>query len=220
MYAMQQPGRCCCIGLENNTAVVLTKQPDGRVPSRQLRERDNYFPSAELRILFLPQSPRISSPPERPAGDQRPPFEESRALCYSPTLNFRPLQPRRISSPNSQRSARVALCWAAAAELCCQGRNFHFNFLLSKVWMWHEMRYGSRANWYLINVWPDWRAQAHLPHVSSNMHDLQAGSLPQQTFHAMRSLNVKRRALPAHRGSKSSCRNSACTVPTRAIFYA
>lgn len=149
-------------------------------------------------------------------GNQRPPFEESRALCYSPALNFGPLQHRGF--PVRTRSARlVSPC---AWELCCQGRNFHFDFLLSKVWMWHEMRYGSRANWYLINVWPDWRAQAHLPHVSSNMHDLQAGSLPQQTFHAMRSMNVKRRALPAHRGCKSSCRNSACTVPTRVIFYA
>lgn len=47
-------------------------------------------------------------------------------------------------------------------------------FSLSKVWMWHEMRYGSRPNWYLINVWPGWRARAHLLRVSSNMHDLLA----------------------------------------------
>lgn len=60
--SMQQPGRCWCIGFENNTTVVLTKQPDGRAPSRQLRERDNYFPSLELRMVFLPRSPRISSP--------------------------------------------------------------------------------------------------------------------------------------------------------------
>lgn len=53
--------------------------------------------------------------------------------------------------------------------------------------MWHEMSYGSRANWYLINVWPDCRAPAHLLHVSSNMHDLHTGFLPQKTFH----VNVK-----------------------------
>lgn len=41
--------------------------------------------------------------------------------------------------------------------------------------MWHEMRNGSRANGYLINVRPDCRARAHLLHVPSNMHDLQAG---------------------------------------------
>lgn len=88
-----------------------------------------------------------------------------------------------------------------------QGHNFHFNFpstSADKVWMWHEMRYGSRANWYLINARPDWRAQAHLLHVSSNMHDLQAGFLPQQTFHAIRSINVKWCRPPAHRGSKYS----------------
>lgn len=88
-----------------------------------------------------------------------------------------------------------------------QGHNFHFNFSSTspdKVWMWHEMRYGSRANWYLINARPDWRAQSHLLHVSSNMHDLQAGFLPQQTFHAIRSINVRWCTQPAHRGSKYS----------------
>lgn len=88
-----------------------------------------------------------------------------------------------------------------------QGHNFHFNFSSTspdKVWMWHEMRYGSRANWYLINARPDWRAQAHLLHVSSNMHDLQAGFLPQQTFHAIRHTNVKWCTQPTHRGSKYS----------------
>lgn len=85
-----------------------------------------------------------------------------------------------------------------------QGHNFHFNFSSTsrdKVWMWHEMRYRSRANRYLINARPDWRAQAHLLHVSSNMHDLQAGFLPQQTFHAIRSISVKWCTQPAHRGS-------------------
>lgn len=40
-----------------------------------------------------------------------------------------------------------------------QGHNFHFSFSSTcpdKVWMWHEMRCGSRANWYLINARPDW----------------------------------------------------------------
>lgn len=48
------------------------------------------------------------------------------------------------------------------------------NFSLRKVWMWHEMRYGSRPNWYLIKAWPGWRVRAHLLRVSSNMHDLLA----------------------------------------------
>lgn len=88
-----------------------------------------------------------------------------------------------------------------------QGHIFHFtssSTSLDKVWMWHEMRYGSRANWYLINARHDWRAQAHLLHVSSNMHELQAGFLPQQTFHAIRSINEKWCTPPAHRGSKYS----------------
>lgn len=87
---------------------LQSSQTDER-QSRQLRERDNYFPSSELRILFFTTiaSHFISS---ASLGNRRPPFEESRALCYSPTLDFRPLQPRRISSPNSRRSARVALC--------------------------------------------------------------------------------------------------------------
>lgn len=92
---------------------------------------------------------------------------------------------------------------SAASYMKLQGHNFHFNFPSTspdKVWMWHEMRYGSRANWYLINARPDWRAQAHLLHVSSNMHDLQAGFLPQQTFHAIRSISVKWCTQPAQRG--------------------
>lgn len=31
-YRCNNPGDCWCIGCENNTAVVLTKQPDGRAP--------------------------------------------------------------------------------------------------------------------------------------------------------------------------------------------
>lgn len=187
-YRCNNPGDCWCIGCENNTAVVLTKQPDVRAPSRQLRERDNYFPSSELRILFLPRSPRISSPARALETGGRLLKKAELYVTVQPWI-FALCNPGGF--PVRTRGARlVSPC---AWELCCQGRNFHFNFLLSKVWMWHEMRYGSRANWYLINVWPDWRAQAHLPHVSSNMHDLQAGSLPQQTFHAMRSMNVKRR---------------------------
>ena len=100
-------------------------------------------------------------------------------------------------------------CSSRSAVNCMtlQGHNFHFDFSSTspdKVRMWHEMRCGRRANWYLINARPDWRAQAHLLHVSSNMHDLQAGVLPQQTFHAIRSISVKWSTLPAHRGSKYS----------------
>lgn len=64
---------------------------------------------------------------------------------------------------------------SAGKNVELQGHNFHFKFSSTspdKVWMWHEMREGSRANWYLINARPDWRAQAHLLHVSSNMHDI------------------------------------------------
>lgn len=79
---------------------------------------------------------------------------------------------------------------------------FFFSTSPVKVWMWHEMRYRSRANWYLINVRPDWRAQAHLLCVSSNMHDLQVGFLPQHTFHAIRTISVRWCTLPAYRKSK------------------
>lgn len=43
-----------------------------------------------------------------------------------------------------------------------QVHNFHFNSPSTspdKVWMWHEMSYGSRANWYLINARPDRRGR-------------------------------------------------------------
>lgn len=109
---------------------------------------------------------------------------------------------------------------SAVSYMKLQGHNFHFNFPSTspdKVWMWHEMRYGIRANWYLINARPDWRAQAHLLHVSSNIHDLQAGFLPQQTFHAIRSISVKWCTQPAQIEEFWSARimtNSMWTLPS------
>ena len=98
--------------------------------------------------------------------------------------------------------------WSKAVNCVkLQSHKFHFNFPSTspdKVWMWHEMRYRRRANWYLINVRPYWRAQAHLLHVSSNMHDLQAGFSPQQTFHTIRSINVRWCTQAAYRRSKYS----------------
>lgn len=121
--------------------------------------------------------------------------------------------------------------WSSAVSyMKLQGHTFHFNFPSTspdKVWMWHEMRYGSRANWYLINARPDWRAQAHLLHVSSNMHDLQAGFLPQQTFHAIRSISVKWCTQPARTEEVNilehtncdkflcePCQHAACVIQT------
>lgn len=147
---------------------------------------------------------------------------------FIPTLKFFLCTPCRNQVRIHTVEAMMLELHSAMNYMELQGHNFHFKFSSTspdKVWMWHEMRYGSRANWYLINARPDWRAQAHLLHVSSNMHDLQAGFLPQQTFHAIRSINVKWCTQPAHRGSKYSaatlCKSwqTLCRLCQHAVYF-
>lgn len=83
---------------------------------------------------------------------------------------FTSCPPARSQSRNHRHGDRPHAEPGAMIHMKPWGRKFP----LSKVRMWHEMRYGSKPNGYLINVWPGWRAWAHLLRVSSNMHDLLA----------------------------------------------